>query len=595
MYFTTPIFIVTVILILTLVLLITEKISVDRTAIGGMVALALSGILTPKEAVAGFANPAVITVGAMFLISRGLIRTGAVGFISEKILRLSKGNGTLAFIIILLTVGCSSAFINNTPVVVLFIPIVMSLSCEYDISPSKLLIPVSYISILAGTCTLIGTSTNIIVSDLSALYGYGALTMFELTTLGLPIAILGLLFLWVVSSRLMPGHAAPVCEIEDREDKKYLAQLMVPSDSRLVGQNPIRFFADRYPTLLLIEIIRDSHFLDPEDDFVSITDKDILLVKGTADDLVGILEKKFVKLPHGEEGIQFRTGSNNDLIVELIIPPQSSVLREKLLSTSLQGDPDIQIIAIKSRRLHYSEQKIQNVTLRIGDIILVRCPKKKLDQIRTGNNYIIIEDVHHAIIDKSKARWAFIVFVGVIVTATTGLADIMISALAGVFLMAMFGCLRLRDAYRNLEPEILLLIVSMIALGNAMGKTGASQLYAENFLLLFQGLGPGFVLSGIILLTSISTQILSNNATAVLLLPIAISTALALGVDPKPFIIGICFGASACFATPIGYQTNLLVYGPGGYRFSDYLKLGIPLNLIVIVMGSIFIPMIWPF
>jgi di/tricarboxylate transporter len=371
--------------------------------------------------------------------------------------------------------------------------------------------------------------------------------------------------------------------------------LLVPSESPLIGKDPIPFFADKFPSFLLIETVRDSRLIDTDDDTTAaVREGDILLVKGSADDLVGILEKKIMTLPHGEEGIHFGPGLENDLIVELIIPPQSSVLRERLLSTSLQGDPDIQIIAIKSRRLHYSEQKIQNVKLRIGDIILVRCPKKKLDQIRAGYDYIIIEDVHHAIIDKSKARWAFIIFAGVVASATIGLFDIMTSALAGVFLMAMAGCFRLRDAYRSLEPEILLLIVGMIAIGNAMEKTGASQLYAESFLGIFQGLGPKVVLSGIILLSSISSQILSNNATAVLLLPVAISTALTLGVDPKPFIVAICFGASACFATPIGYQTNLLVYGPGGYRFSDYLKMGIPMNLIVIIMGSIFIPLFWP-
>lgn len=231
------IWIVTAILIIALILLVSEKISVDRTAIGVMAVLAITGILTPKEAVAGFANPAVVTVGAMFLISRGLIRTGAVGYLTEYVLRFSWGNSTVAFITVLFTVGCASAFINNTPVVVLFIPIIMSLSCEYDLSPSKLLIPVSYASILAGTCTLVGTSTNIIVSDLSAFYGYGELRMFELTILGLPIAITGLAFLLPASKHLMPGHAAPVCEINDREDKRYLAQFLVPPDRPLIGQD----------------------------------------------------------------------------------------------------------------------------------------------------------------------------------------------------------------------------------------------------------------------------------------------------------------------------------------------------------------------
>lgn len=589
------IWIVTIILIAALILLITEKMPVDRTSLGIIAALMVTGILTPKEAVAGFANPAVITVAAMFLISRGMIRTGAVGFLGQKIIEFSHGNRHLALITILLTVSVASAFINNTPIVVLFIPIILSLTCEYNLSPSKYLIPVSYASILAGTCTLIGTSTNIIVSDLSAMYGHGELAMFELSTLGVPIAAMGLIFIYFAAPYLMPSHVAPVCEIEDREDKRYLAELEVPDDSPLIGKYPQEAFNQTHPSLEVIEIIRDDKITNPLRTRLRLSAQDLMLVKGSATDLVSVLERKKVDLPHAEEGISFGSKKKDLLVVELIVPPQSSLLEERLLSTRMQGDPDIHIIAVKSRRLHYSEQKIQNVKLRVGDIILVRCAREKLDQLRGGTDFIIVEDIHHEIVDKSKARWAILIFTGILAAATTGVASIMLCAVTGVFLMAMCGCFRLKDAYRSLQPGVLMLIVGTIALGAAMEKTGASRFYAEAFLSIFHGAGPSFILLAIILLTSVSTQILSNNATAVLLLPIAISTAIALGVNPKPFVIGVCFGASACFATPIGYQTNLLVYGPGGYRFSDYLKLGIPLNLIVIVMGGIFIPMIWSF
>ena len=231
----------------------------------------------------------------------------------------------------------------------------------------------------------------------------------------------------------------------------------------------------------------------------------------------------------------------------------------------------------------------------MGDIILVRCSEDKLNQLRRTSDFIIIEDVHHEIIHKRKARWALVIFAGLIATAASGLADIMVCALTAVFLMVLTGCLHLRDAYRAIRGDVLLLIVGTIALGAAMEKSGATQYYADAFLSLFSQAGPRIVLAGMIILTSISTQLLSNNATAVLLLPIAITTALKIGVHPKPFVVAICFGASACFASPIGYQTNLLVYGPGSYRFSDYLKLGIPLNLMVIVMGSLLIPIFWPF
>jgi di/tricarboxylate transporter len=589
------IWIISLILVATLYLLISERIPVDVTAIGIIVVLMVTQVLSPLEAVLGFANPAVITVAAMLMISQGMVRTGAVGFIGQKVIKYSKGSPKLSLLVTLLIVAAASAFINNTPVVVLFIPIILNLSCEYNLSPSKFLIPVSYASILAGTCTLIGTSTNIIVSDLSMIQGYGGIGMFELSRLGILIAAIGLAFLYVCSPLLMPGHTIPTCEMEEREDKRYLAELYVPENSLLVGQDSATFFEKLYPTLELFEIVRGSRIIPLSDDSLPVASHDLMLVKGSASDLIAILNDNVVELPHADENLNFSASDQNNLIVELIIPPQSSLIGERLLDTHLQGDPDAHIIAIKRRSLHYSAQKIRSVRLRVGDIILVRCSISTLEQIRAGANFIIIEDVHHEIIHKRKARWAILIFTGLITAATSGLAEIMVCAVTGVFLMVLTGCLNLKDAYRAIRGDVLLLIIGTIALGAAMEKTGATRFYAECFLNPFKTTSPGVVLAGIIVLTSISTQLLSNNATAVLILPIAIATALKLGVNPKPFIVAVCFGASACFASPIGYQTNLLVYGPGNYRFSDYLKLGIPLNILVIVMGSLLIPLFWAF
>jgi di/tricarboxylate transporter len=589
------IWLVTAILVIAMLLLITERLPVDLTSIGIMVALILTGILTPKEAIAGFANPAVITVGSMFLISKGMIRTGAVGFISQKVLQYSRGGPTLAIFLILIIVGTASAFINNTPVVVLFIPIILSLSCELNFSPSKFLIPVSYASILAGTCTLIGTSTNIIISDLSAQHGLGSLGMFELSPLGVPIALLGIIFLIFASPKLMPGLHNPVCELKDDEHRRYLAELHVPRKSPIIGENPDSYFTEKYANMEVLELIRYSHVFYPDRDPVKIAPDDLLLVKGSANDLVEILHEEVVELPLTEEGINFGDEQKESLIVELIIPPQSSLLGERLVSTRLRRDPDIHIIAIKRRELHYAEPKVKDIRLKIGDILLVRLPDSSLDRLRGETDFIIVEDIHHEIVHKRLARRAFLIFGAMVVVASTGLADILVCALAAAFLMVLTGCLQLRDAYRAMDGRVLLIIIAMIGLSAALEKTGASEFYARAFLNLLRGLSPAYILSGVLLLTSISTHVLSNNATAILLLPIAISAAQGLGVDPKPFIIAVCFGASACFATPIGYQTNLLVYGPGGYRFSDFLKLGMPLNLIVLVMGSLFIPRIWSF
>ena len=586
---------VTIILCIALYFLITEKVSIDVTAIGIIVALIFTRILTPAEAVAGFATPAVITVGSMFLISRAMMRTGAVGYLAQNVIRHSRGNVHIATLLTLIIVALASAFINNTPVVVLFIPVILQLGCEYGLSPSKILIPVSYTSILAGTCTLIGTSTNIIVSDLSFSYGYGKISMFELASLGVPIAVIGILFLYITAPRLLPGHTEPTCEHLDREEKRYLAEFTIPRHSPLIGHEPLQYFADHYGTLALHEVIRGGHIFYPDKDIIGMKAEDTLLLKGLANDLICLLQEKVVQLTHQSRKLNFNIDDRDAIIIELVVPPQSSFLGYNPRQATFLKDMGIHVIAMKRRRLHYSQQKMERLRLRIGDILLVKCPVNKIDRIRADGDFIIIEDVYHQIVQKKKAGIAFAIFAGVVAAATLGIADIMVCALAGVLLMIATGCLPLRDAYRALQGDVLILIVGTIALGAAMAKTGASQLYAQGFLYVFQNLGPQFVLMGMLLFASISTQILSNNATAVLLIPIAISTAAALGVNPKPFIIAICFGASACYATPIGYQTNLMVYGPGRYRFSDYLKMGIPLNILVLVFGAVFIPVIWSF
>lgn len=587
--------IITIILLGTLYLLISEKISVDLTAIGIMVLLVVTRILTPREAVNGFSNPAVITVGAMFVVSKGMMRTGGVEFLGRQVIRLARGNALLALAVILFTVAIASAFINNTPVVILFIPVVMAMCCEFGLSPSKFLIPVSYASILAGTCTLIGTSTNIIISDLSNEYGYGALSMFELSIIGVPIALVGILFLLVAAPRVLPELANPVCHIEDSEHRQYLAEFKITPDSKLIGRDSTDIFEVRYPKLEVLEVINKSLIYYPARDPIKVDAGDILLVKGSLNDLVAILQKEGVELPSSETGLLLGAQKDAPIVVELIISPHSSLRGRKLENTDLAKDPEVNIIAVKRVNLHMTERQIHDVRLKTGDVILIWCSESKLDAIRAGNDCIVIEDVYEEIVHKRKAIWSIVNFIGMIGTATLGLADIMTCALTAAFLMIVTGCLQMRDAYRALQADVLMLIAGTIALGVAMQKTGTSQIYAEAFLSLFSGLSPTLILGGIILLTSISTQILSNNATAVLLLPIAISTALGIGVDPKPFIVGICIGASACFATPIGYQTNLMVYGPGGYSFKDYLKLGIPLNIFVVIAGMLLIPIFWPF
>lgn len=589
------VWIISLILLATLYLLITEKISIDLTAIGIMVLLVVTRLLTPKEAVSGFANPAVITVAAMFIVSKGMMRTGGIEFLGRKVTQVAKSNLNAALALILCTVAIASAFINNTPVVILFIPVVMAMCCELGLSPSKFLIPVSYASILAGTCTLIGTSTNIIISDLSFEYGYDKLTMFELSIIGVPIAILGIIFLLIAAPRILPSLANPICQLKDSDHRKYLAELLIGPTSKHLLRHPSEVFKARYPDIDILELVSNDQIYHPERDTNLIGSGDTLLVKGSLNDLVEILHEDGVELPMSETGLLLGAQKDAPIVVELLISPGSSLKGQRLHQTKLAEDPSVNIIAVKRTNLHMSEKQLHDVKLKTGDTLLIWCHGSTLNSLRTDTDYVIIEDVYEEIIHKRKAWWSIINFVCMIVTATLGLADIMTCALTAAFLMIITGCLQMRDAYRAIQGDVLLLIAGTIALGLAMQKTGASELYAGAFLGLFSGMSPIVVLGGIIVLTSISTQILSNNATAVLLLPIAISTAVSIGVDPKPFIIGVCIGASACFATPMGYQTNLMVFVPGGYSFKDYMKLGIPLNIFVVVAGTILIPIFWPF
>jgi di/tricarboxylate transporter len=586
---------VSVVLAVAVVLLITEKLPLDMTALGIVVVLMLLGLLAPGEAVAGFAHPAPLTIGALFVVSRGLMRTGALDVITTRLIRVVRGRSRFVLGLSLLLTAVFSAFLNNTPVVVLFISIVMAICCEFTLSPSKFLIPISFMSILAGTTTLIGTSTNIIVSDLAVQAGQAPIGMFELAGLGVPIALVGGAYLFLFSDRLLRAHKEPICELTHSERQRYISELQVPRTSTLVGKTPTDGFCEQFPDLELYQVLRGADVLEAADADVRIEPRDVLLVKGTARQLVSILDQEIAVLPKGEDGTIARPYDLRSLIVELVVPPGSTLVGRRLDRVVGDLDPRLHLLGVKRRRVHYSPLKLAGVRLAVGDILLVQSPAELMDRLRADGEFIVIDDVVATIIDRRKAPIALGIFAAMVVAASTGTLDILAAALAAAFAMLVTGCLRPRDAYRSLDVRVLLLIVGTLALGAALHKTGAADLYAFALLELVSGASPWVVLSALIALTSILSLFLSNNSTAVLLMPIALSVAAALQVDPRPFVVGLCFGASACYATPMGYQTNLLVHGPGGYSFMDYVRVGVPLNLLVWAASSICVPLIWPF
>jgi di/tricarboxylate transporter len=479
-------------------------------------------------------------------------------------------------------------------VVVLFISVIMAVCFEYSLSPSKFLLPISFVSILAGTSTLIGTSTNIVVSDLAVQYGIGPIAMFELSILGIPMAMAGAIFLYFASPHILGSHKEPVVELRKREKNRYISDLIIPGQSPFIGREPVAVLTEKFPGIEIFQVFRNYRLFDPEREAITLMAGDEILVKATAQQLTQILDSRCAMLPGEKDEPVTQPYDRNTRIIELLVPPNSSAERQYLDDFLASLDAHIKVIGIKRHGRHYPATKVRNLRLALGDIILVQTPLDHLDQIRSREELIVIEDVHKTIVNRKKAPLAMGIFLAMILAATFGIADILVSGITALLLMVLTGCLKLREAYRSIDVRVLILIIGTIALGEALSKTGAADLYAEVFLKPLAGMSPEVVLSAFILLTSLLSLFISNNSTAVLLMPIALSTAASLQVDPRAFIIGMCFGASACYATPIGYQTNMLVYGPGGYVFTDYMKLGIPLSLGVWVLSSIFVPIIWP-
>jgi di/tricarboxylate transporter len=590
------ILVVSLILAAAIVLLVTERLPVDVTGLGIMVALMAAGLLAPAEAVAGFANPAPLAVGALFVVSRGLVRTGALAFVTRLTITYTNGSAPRLLLLSLVLVGTLSAFMNNTPVVVLFMSILMAVCVRYGFAPSKFLIPLSYISIMAGTCTLIGTSTNILVSDVAAGLGNRPIGMFELSVLGVPIALAGGAFMFLFSGKLLPKHTSPAMDAADHAGL-YLSELKVTDDSGLIETHPGPGLGEAYPDVRVYEIFRNGRILDPRNRQITLRAGDEILARGSASDISAMLERGDATLPSCSRDDCFESPHQGTTrMVELLVPSGSSALGFTLDELPLTNSDDVNILGFKRRNAHYSWHSAHLLRLRVGDILLAQVAERMLARIRKDEEFMILnDDVVSDVVNWKRAPLALGIFALMIAAATTGLADILTASFAAALAMILAGCLKIREAYRALDVKVLMLIIGTIALGSAMQKTGADTLYAGAFLSLFQGAGPHVVLTGLILLTSLLSHFLSNNSVAVLLVPVGLATAASLGVDPRPFIIGIAFGASACYATPIGYQTNLIVYGPGGYAFTDFMRLGLPMVAIVCGGAALFIPAIWPF
>ncbi len=586
---------VSLILVAALFFLISEKLPITVTAIGIIAALALSetmlgGVLKHKAIFASFGSRGPLAVAMLFIVSAALIRTGALSFVVNAFVKVSKGKPFLLMVCMVVTVITLSAFLNNTPVVIIFISIILMLCERFRLLPSKFLIPLSYASILGGTCTLIGTSTNIILSDMMVLNGQTALGFFELSIVGVPVAIIGGLFLVFLAPKLLPERKSTFISSGDVQIKTYVAELSIPKGSPLAGVSTSDVTSKAGPNSTVLEVVREEKtiFLTG-DESVVMEAGDLIVMENDVDNLTTLLSRKHLNLQNGAE-VFLTSPQDTHPIAELIVPPNSKARGRRIQNTEVGLNDDLTVLGVMRKQTHFAWQKAKQLRFATGDTVLVQGTSNALASLQADGDFLVVEEASAKIHYTNKAPLALLLFLAMIGAASFKIMGILPAATIVVALLFITRCITVKEGFRSLDGEVLLLIVSTIALGKSLSDTGAAGVYANLFLTPFHGVSPRIILVALIFFTALVTNFLSNNSAAALLTPIAVSMGTQLGVDPRAFLIGIAFGASACYLTPIGYQTNLLVYNPGGYKFSDFFRVGIPMTILVIAAASILIP-----
>jgi di/tricarboxylate transporter len=596
---TPEIIIVLVITISAVILFATELIPVDLVAILIMSSLILSGIITAEEGVEGFSNTATVTVGAMFILSSGLFKTGAVNSLGARLSTLFKYNFYFATLVLMLSVGVVSAFINNTPVVAIMIPLMIGAAHDSGHSPSKLLMPLSFASMFGGVCTLIGTSTNILVSSIAVQYGQPAIGIFEMTPLGIIFLGTGIIYMLVIGI-----HLIPVRKEENELTQKfgmgdYLTEIIVLPDSPAIGKKLINADFVQELDIDVMEIQRNSnYFFTPHGDVI-IQEGDILKVRCDVKRINQIKEKQGIDLKIDVKLKDKDVARADTLLVEAIIAPNSELEGRTLKQINFRRRFSSTVLAIRHRG-RVMREKLTNTQLAAGDALLIEVRKNQLPELKKLESkqespFLIISELGIPMLRRTKAILAFAIIIGVVLAASLNLVNIMFAAIIGCLLLILTNCITTIDAYEAIDWKVIFLLAGALSLGTALQKTGTAELIASGIIDLLGSYGPIVILSALYLITTILTDMMSNNASAVLLAPMAVVAANAMGVDARPFLFAIAFAASSSFMTPVGYQTNTMIYGAGQYKFMDFVKVGTPLNIIFWLLATFLIPQFFPF
>lgn len=582
------------ILALAFFLFTTDFISFDLSALIILVLLIISGILDLREGLAGFSHPATLTVTFMFVLSEGIRSTGLLSSVGDYFARIILKNYWWGLAQMLIFISFGSAFINNTAIVVIFIPIVIGIAAKVNVSPSKLLIPLSFAGILGGICTLIGTSTNILASALVEDMGMEKLSMFDFTPMGVILWGVGILYMVVFGIRMIPSRRTNEELTSDYAIQNYIADVVIEPQSNLINEI---FDPEDLTSRLDLDVLRI--FKKNMESSVHRTKTlieagDILRIHGSANEIKKLISRTDISLKRSSEWRDYDLERGQDTLVEAVVAPASPLVGRTLHTINFTDRTQAIPLAIRHNG-ETEKENLHNIKLDAGDVILLIMSREELGEMDADPSFILVSEVGITPRRTNKTWIVLLTLLGVVVTAALNIFPVVVSAIIGVVILLVTKSLTPEEAFNSVNWRVIILLAGVIPLGTALDKSGGAMLIADNMVQLLEDFGPRIVLSGIFLLTLCITAIMSNNASAALLIPIAIETANHMGVSPYPFIFAVTYAASLSFITPFGYQTNTLIYGIGNYKFLDFTRVGAPLSILLWIITTIFLPYIWPF